>query len=70
MPPSTPDSSGALIKSRTAFHVILVLEALFIGYLATQAFVADRHRLLYALGAAGLALVVGAVAWARLRPPR
>lgn len=45
---------------------MITIEALFIGYLVIQAFRSDGWRpLMYALGALGLAMVVGAVGWSR-----
>ncbi|MEU4690378.1 hypothetical protein [Actinoplanes sp. NPDC023714] len=53
---------------RKAFVAIVVAEALFIGYLLVEAFRADAAwRPWYLIGAGGLALMTGAVAWSRLR---
>ncbi|MFB9442675.1 hypothetical protein Dvina_16870 [Dactylosporangium vinaceum] len=48
----------------------MVAELLLIAYLIAGAFRADDEwRLWYALGAAGLFLLVGAIVWSRWRGP-
>lgn len=57
-----------LIKSRKATVVVVVLEALFIAYLVTQAIGGqDEWRVWYWISAAGLSLLVATIAWTRLR---
>lgn len=61
-PPATAVTTGT-------DPLLLVFEALFIGYLVIQAFRSDGWQLdAYAVGAVGLALVAGVVGWTRLRP--
>ncbi|GAA3265494.1 hypothetical protein GCM10020218_001490 [Dactylosporangium vinaceum] len=60
----------ASARKRWAFTAIVVAELLLIAYLIAGAFRADDEwRLWYALGAAGLFLLVGAIVWSRWRGP-
>lgn len=63
--PQAPDSPA---WKRWVFAAVVVAEAVFVGYLLTQAFRADGdYRPFYLLGAGGLSLLIGGIAWSRLR---
>lgn len=67
--PQAPNASTPSAWKRWAFTAFVGAQALFIGYLIAGALRdGGEWRPWYLLAAGGLSLIVGIVAWSRLRP--